>query len=121
MAIAILGLMGDSFSQAAMSSPVWADLTGGMKMVANLNSVVAQIRADFMEKADIFRSTFSENEIEKSLIVEKESTTSMVTPRANFESFAFPALPNDSQLKSLPKLEGMIDLDKTGKYFDTFL
>lgn len=120
MAIAILGLMGDSFSQAAMSAPVWADLTGGMKMVHNLNSVVAQIRADFMDKADILRSTSSENEIEKSLIVERESIVSSVTPRANFESFAFPALPNDSQLKSLPKLEGMIDLDKTGSFLSQF-
>lgn len=116
MAIAILSLMGDAFSQVAMTAPIWADLTGGMKMVHNLNAIVAQIRSEYMEKAEVLRSASSENEIENSLFVEKEQQVSTLTPRANFESFAFPELPSDSQLKFLPKLEGMIDFDKTSKF-----
>ena len=115
MALNILGLMASAVNLMCQDSPVFADLSGGLQLIPDLNKVLREARASIMETSDIRKALLNEAQLFQRCLhgKDKESIVGArpqdYRPRANLR-FDFPTLPDyASTLEQLSNLEGMID------------
>jgi fatty acid synthase subunit beta len=115
MAFNILGLMHPLLFSITQVEPIWADLNGGMDRLPDLAEIATRIRLNITKKSELRRAIARDNAADFKIIngvdAERVLQTVNVTPRANFK-FEFPVLESVESLADLPKLRGMIDLDK---------
>eukprot|EP01113_Clastostelium_recurvatum_P021328 TRINITY_DN2525_c0_g1_i1.p1 TRINITY_DN2525_c0_g1~~TRINITY_DN2525_c0_g1_i1.p1 ORF type:complete len:1737 (+),score=426.62 TRINITY_DN2525_c0_g1_i1:1-5211(+) len=121
MSFALLGLLSREMVLAAQKAPLWADLSGHMKLLKDLKSVVDQLRADIMLESRVRSAVAADARAETSMMKDRKdkglkaaatNNGGDVHPKANFE-FSFPSLPDPDRLSSLrSRLEGMVDLEK---------
>jgi fatty acid synthase subunit alpha len=128
MGFNILGLMHPIISSIASVEPLWADLSGGMLLLPQLNDIMEDLRKKLIEDAEIRSLISKERALDEELanIVKKDTKEAQLEHRANF-TFEFPALLAYDDLRTKMKLtnanspltkkefslKGMIDLEKT--------
>ncbi|TQB73271.1 hypothetical protein MPDQ_006016 [Monascus purpureus] len=121
MAFNILALMTPSIAETCEEGPVYADLTGGAKAIANIKDVMAAARAKFLKESSIQKALLAERAYEQRVLYGSESPrndTSSPRPRLSTKrarlSLEFPEVPSKSDLKAhLVDLQGMVDLSRT--------
>ncbi len=116
MAFNILGLMMPAIKELCESEPIYADMTGSMLSIDDLEAVTSQLRKDISEKSETRKMLTKVLNREMKLIHGEAKTSSdwqhSITPKANID-FEFPALPEFKDIARMGKnLEGMVDLEK---------
>ncbi|KAJ2314051.1 fatty acid synthase alpha subunit Lsd1, partial [Coemansia sp. RSA 2704] len=116
MAFNILGLLHPLITQAAHRQPVWADFSGGMGRVLNLNEIVQKARGAFELESKIVRQIAASGSIDYEvtqpvLAALSFSSNLNIAPLAKFKN-RFPAVQHYDQLEHLRHLQGMVNLDK---------
>lgn len=116
MAFNLLGLMSPMIVDLCQSEPVFADLTGGLQLIPNLNESLTKLRKAITEASEIQQAVAKENAIENGFIhsdIDRGLAMKMIEPRANIK-LGFPSLP-DWKREIAPlhgNLKGMVDLEK---------
>ncbi|RLN71955.1 hypothetical protein BBJ28_00024816, partial [Nothophytophthora sp. Chile5] len=122
MGFNLSALMHPSIVDRAAESPIYADLTGGMAQVSDLNVQVESIRADIMKQAKLQASIHAALENDKRMLAppSKQQATAAnakkFAPRANMSGYYcdnFPKLSGVGELATSPKqtlLRDMLDL-----------
>lgn len=117
MAFNLLGLMSPGMVDICQDEPVFADLNGGLQSIADLKSVITNIRKGIEDTVNIRNAVAKENSIEynvthgiNSEVLHKQK---IIEPRANMR-LEFPPLPDwETDLLHLNEnLNGMVDLEK---------
>lgn len=116
MAFNILGLLSPAIVQLSQTSPVFADLNGGLQFIPNLKEVTTRLRAELANTTEIRRAVSIETARDHKIVSGPHADAPFrklaVEPRAN-ETYEFPTLKPYSSLKQLaPDLEGMLDLER---------
>ncbi|KAM6519203.1 beta subunit of fatty acid synthetase [Fusarium falciforme] len=116
MAFNLLGLMSPMIVDLCQSEPVFAELTGGLQLIPNLNESMVKLRKAITEASEIQQAVAKENAIENGFMhsdIDRGPTIKMIEPRANIK-LGFPPLP-DWKRDIAPlhgNLKGMVDLEK---------
>lgn len=117
MAFNIIGLMSPAIVNLCQVEPVWADLNGGMQFIPQIKDMMAAMRSDLMETAEIRKTVSTENAIENKVVhgdvSQKLYQKVTIQPRANMK-FSFPELPSyKAEIEPLAtNLKGMVDLER---------
>ena len=116
MAFSILGLMVPAVAQLCEVEPVYADLTGSICSVPDLQAVTTRIRKDIMDKSENRRAQHLETSRESDKIHGNDASSVhhqfQIKPRANL-TFQFPQLLDyHSDIAPLVDLKGMVDLER---------
>lgn len=115
MAVHILGLMSQSVVDICQSTPLYAELNGGLDKIPDLAGALSLLRKSINGAAEINRVIANEESIENLIIngATPSCNNNTIQPRANIE-LGFPGLPNyQTELKSLNlRLRGMVNLEK---------
>jgi fatty acid synthase subunit alpha len=117
MAFNILGLMTPTIKRLCETQPVYANLTGSVNDIADLEAVTRRLRKDISEKSELRKALHNANAREttvvKGIIGASLGDSFDITPRANIK-LDFPRLP-DYKTDIAPmgkKLERMVDLER---------
>lgn len=115
MGFNILGLMHPLVVDICQLEPVWADLTGGMGAVPDLNDALTKIRMDIKEESEIRKAIVQGNSSDFAIVRGNKAADMYkpieIQPRANLK-FEFPTLSDYSRIqKTLPDLKDMLDLE----------
>lgn len=115
MAFYILALMTKTMAVECDEQPIYADLTGGLDTVSDLNGVLNKIRANINESKALHLALKQEEAIERAeagTVQEKTPKLDMMKPQPNIQ-LTFPKLPDwETEIEPLhSRLEGMVDLD----------
>jgi fatty acid synthase subunit alpha len=116
MAAYILALLSPDMTDICQSSPLYADLNGGLDAIEDLSRTLATIRNKLNEAAEIREAIAEESLIERNLLNEIERRAGIndtIHPRSYID-LGFPHLPDyESEIQSLSsQLEGMVDLGR---------
>ncbi|KAJ2026480.1 fatty acid synthase alpha subunit Lsd1 [Coemansia sp. S85] len=115
MAFSILGLAHPRICRAACYQPIWADLDGGMKRVANFGVVVSNARAALQDKVSLQQAMAREAALDYLAInLRGHSKTDARVDNGPLakHKYDFPAPRQFDQLHHLRYLQGMVNLDK---------
>ncbi|ODV95607.1 hypothetical protein PACTADRAFT_42750 [Pachysolen tannophilus NRRL Y-2460] len=114
MSFNILGLIDNKISNLAQTTPLLADLNGGLQHIANLKEITAQARQEIVSKSEIKQAVHKDHSIDVRTINGENSETPYlkhsITKYSN-NKYAFPTLKPYSAIKS-NELEGLLDLEK---------
>eukprot|EP00002_Diphylleia_rotans_P033397 TRINITY_DN709_c0_g1_i3.p1 TRINITY_DN709_c0_g1~~TRINITY_DN709_c0_g1_i3.p1 ORF type:complete len:4344 (-),score=1082.54 TRINITY_DN709_c0_g1_i3:153-13184(-) len=123
MCFNLVCLMHPSLVSVAQTQPIWADLTGGLHKVHDLNGLTTSIRQKLLQQAAtkkaIARDRSLDQDSESSSAGKTGAPTrfgpvqglASITPRANI-SVPFPSLPSEERRSRLAHLKGSADLEK---------
>ncbi|KAJ2999622.1 3-oxoacyl-[acyl-carrier-protein] synthase [Globomyces sp. JEL0801] len=126
MGFNLLGLMHPILASISSVEPLWADLSGGMLLIPDLNEIMVDLRKKIQLEASIGDAIAKETAIESKVLHGEQASVdvSKIQLRAN-ETYSFPALLDYPQLQEKMKitnqkktrigdfsLAGMIDLEK---------
>ena len=131
MAFSLLALLHPALVEYAQRHPLWADLSGGLKEVKDLQAQVEKIREGIFKISAVKSAVAADARLDKpqnpkvhvhaqpqadkQLIIYYQTTTtepSVHTKKANF-NLGFPELPLTEKLETLKHMRGSLDLEKT--------
>lgn len=109
----VLGLLTYEIVTQAQSTPLVADLNGGLHNLPNILPVLQALKSDLVEKMNLEKLLKEEEEHDKSTLgMTGEVLKEEIAPKGNID-LKFPELPDYSLLKdeySGSKIEGLVDL-----------
>ncbi|KAJ2895859.1 fatty acid synthase alpha subunit Lsd1, partial [Coemansia aciculifera] len=115
MAFSILGLAHPLICCTACSQPIWADLDGGMGLIADLGDVASKTRQKIQQKSSLLKTMSREAVLDFAakhppfvvVPVSVEDVVPLAKPKHHF-----PMPCHYEQLEHLRHLQGMVNLDK---------
>ncbi|KAJ2135713.1 beta subunit of fatty acid synthetase, partial [Coemansia sp. RSA 678] len=115
MAFNIIGLLNPRVARVAHRRPVWADFSGGINQLAQLNAIVNSERSRIKTKCGVLQRTIQEAAYEYTTQYRDLFTNSAT--QKNVQLLAkprdhFPATKRYEDLQHLRHLQGMVNLDK---------
>ncbi|KAJ2879235.1 fatty acid synthase alpha subunit Lsd1, partial [Coemansia asiatica] len=115
MAFSILAILHPSICHAVHKEPIWVDLRGGIQRLADISNITRQCCQSIEEAAltrHLILNDFAlDNQATTDAFVESNMPTIALQVLANHIHY-FPDPVNSSHIMQLPKLYGMLNLDK---------
>ncbi|KAJ2505642.1 fatty acid synthase alpha subunit Lsd1, partial [Coemansia sp. RSA 2052] len=115
MAFNILGLAHPRIRRTTRHQPIWADLSGGMKYLSNIDNIMNEARQEIQHKSSVLQAISREAALDYVDQRPQPASTPVsvhdTSPLAKHKHH-FPAPRHYDQLEHLRHLQGMVNLDK---------
>ncbi|KAJ1659677.1 fatty acid synthase alpha subunit Lsd1, partial [Coemansia sp. RSA 25] len=115
MAFNILGLAHPRIRRTTRHQPIWADLSGGMKYLSNIDNIMNEARQEIQHKSSVLQAISREAALDYVDQRPQPASTPVsvhdTSPLAKHKHH-FPTPRHYDQLEHLRHLQGMVNLDK---------